>query len=195
PCRIWLHEADSLTAASEASLESFASPVLTELVPPLLGAILHDVPFSLPFQTPPLRLVLALVTAVLASQPAGLSSHAADVGHMLAILTYDLAPLTSCNPGFLRSELMRRAQFVGRLPPLARNLTLLVGVHRGEAPIARTCHFVHLSGLGLRSPGYPFLPRYRKRYPGLRVLRVRKHCRNTQLIYPNKQAPRIHAGK
>src|ERR1700722_18680323 len=76
--------------------------------------------------------------------PARLTTRAADLGHVLAVLAHGLAALAACGGGLVGRELVSTPLRVGRLSALARNFLLLFTIHRGKAPIAllRCCsHF------------------------------------------------------
>src|SRR5262249_18574779 len=64
-----------------------------------------------------------------------LAALAADLGHVLAVLADDLAPLPAGLPRLVPRELMGSALLVGGLAALAGDLPLLVLVHRREAPM------------------------------------------------------------
>src|SRR3954453_13071077 len=77
---------------------------------------------------------------VLAVPADRLTSLTADAGHVLTVLADRLAALAPGLARFVRCELVRRAFLVCRMPPLAGDLALPVGLHRGEASFVFSCH-------------------------------------------------------
>src|SRR6476620_7122827 len=57
---------------------------------------------------------------------------AADVGHVGAVAADHFPAFLACTARFLRIEFVRRSFLVGGLATLARDLTLLILVHRSE---------------------------------------------------------------
>src|SRR5579859_2181223 len=81
-----------------------------------------------------LRALLRGAEGAIAS--AGLAARAADRCHVLTVSAHYLAALVAGASGLFRTEFVRSALRVGSLSALARDLALLVHVHRSEAAVA-----------------------------------------------------------